>query len=84
MEERESRVCFEGVGFMETLIDRLMHWVENDDGTPGTVPTRYACEVNLPLHADDAAMRLAVRQAFIDGMTFNVALGDAANRVHRV
>ena len=69
----------EGV-HMDTLVDRLISWVIDENGTPGSVPTRYACETALPALADVADVRIAVRRAFVDGMAFNVALAEAAER----
>ena len=58
---------------MNCLIDRLIVWVLNEDGTPGSVPTRYSCEIELPALSETADVRIAVRKAFVDGV-------DAANR----
>jgi hypothetical protein len=65
---------------MDSLIDRLTEWSIAGDGTPGSVPTRYSCEIQLPDHPETADLRCAIRTAFIDGMAFNTALAEAANR----
>ncbi len=65
------------------LVERLVAWVVEEDGAPGAVPTRYAGEIALPAQPETADLRVAVRQAFVDGMMFNDALADAANH-HRV
>jgi len=65
----------------EKLLDRLTDWCVSMNGTPGNVPTRYACEIELPDHPDVADLRVAVRRAFLDGMAFANSLADAANRL---
>jgi hypothetical protein len=62
---------------MESLIDQLTLWAINGSGSPGSVATRYSCEVQLSDHPETADVRCAIRTAFIDGMTFNAALADA-------
>jgi hypothetical protein len=62
------------------LIERLTAWVIDGDGTPGSVPTRYSREIDLPQHPEVADLRVAVRKAFADGMAFNAALVDEAER----
>jgi len=60
------------------LIEQLVARSIYGDGRPGSVPTSYACEIELPEHPETAEMRVVIRQAFIDGMTFSNALADAA------
>ena len=62
---------------MDSLIERLTVWAITGDGTPGSVPTRYSCELPLSDHPEAAEVRRAIRKAFIDGMTFNTALAEA-------
>jgi hypothetical protein len=61
------------------LIERLVARSIDRDGKPGSVPTSYACEIELPEHPETAEMRIVIRQAFVDGMAFSSALADAAN-----
>jgi hypothetical protein len=65
----------------DQLIERLIIWGTGLDGTPGKVPTRYACEIILPEHPDTADLRVAVRRAFLDGMAFANSIVDAASRL---
>jgi hypothetical protein len=65
----------------DQLLERLTDWGLSATGKPGNVPTRYACEVALPDHPDTADVRLAVRKAFLDGMTFANSIADAASHL---
>jgi hypothetical protein len=64
----------------DALIERLTAWVIDGDGTPGSVPTRYSCEIELPQQPEVADLRTIVRKAFVHGMAFNAALADEAER----
>jgi hypothetical protein len=68
---------------IDDRIERLVSWVVAGPGTPGTVPTRYAGEIELPEHSEAADVRIAIRKAFADGMAFNDALADAADHWQR-
>jgi hypothetical protein len=73
----ESRV----VRMEDRLLERLTVWGTSLDGTPGNVPTRYACEIVLPEHPDTADLRVAIHKAFRDGMAFANSLADEARRI---
>jgi hypothetical protein len=61
---------------LATLIEQLVAR-SIGNGRPGSAPTCYACEIELPEHPETAEMRVVIRQAFIDGMAFSNALADA-------
>jgi hypothetical protein len=65
---------------MGDLIDRLTLWAVQGGGTPGSVPTRYACEVEIGENPEAAEVRCAIRNAFIDGMEFGGALAEEGAR----
>lgn len=65
----------------DRLLERLTVWSMSANGTPGNVPTRYACEIVLPDHPDTADLRIVVHKAFLDGMAFANSLADATNRL---
>lgn len=66
---------------MEDLVlKRLTAWSVSADGLPGTVPSRYAREIEVAEQPDVAKLRLAVRKAFVAGMAYANSIAEAANR----
>ena len=66
---------------MEDLVlERLTAWGLSEDGMPGMVATRYSHEIEVSDQPDVANLRLAVRRAFIAGMTYCDAIAAASNR----
>jgi hypothetical protein len=66
---------------MKDVVNRLLLWARHEHGSSESAPTRYACEFDFPAHLEVADMRIAVRQAFADGMAFSTALADANERL---